>query len=559
VTPNDRKPHSRMLIPLLVAALGIALGAGGIALLRPLNQASPPRLAATAASDPQASAAPLTQAAIRARIEPSIVDVTAALTYDDETASGTGFVVDAASQFILTNNHVLRDATSVTVTVPATGQSYPARIVGVDVAADIAVLQITPPAPLPGAPLGDSATVSVGMSVISFGNQAGAGGAPAVASGVISGTDRTIQANDGASGFTETLHGMLATTAKIQPGDSGGPLAGPAGTVIGVDTAAGTGSTATGYAIPINTALSAERQIAAGHRGGGVTLGTEGFLGVITGSGTAHSPRAQEHGGTVTAASVAARPVTTRPVSGRSVTGRSVTGRSLTARTVTGRSVTRRSVSGRSITARTVTGRSVTRRSVSGRSITAQTVTGRSVTPRSVSGRSITAQTVTGRSGTPRSVSGRSFTAQTVTGRSGTPRSGTPRSVSGRSITAQTVTGRSVTRRSATAAAVSQKPVTAACLASGGSAGSVKAPATVARAAAGALVYGVLCGTGAATAGISAGDVITGADGRHIVSPRTLTALLRSSRPGAVISVTWVSTSGASRTARVRLSQAPAI
>jgi S1-C subfamily serine protease len=495
VTPNDRKPHSRVLVPLLVAALGIALGAGGIALLRPLNQTSPPRLAATAAaSDPQASAAPLTQAAIRARIEPSIVDVTAALTYDDETASGTGFVVDAASQFILTNNHVLRDATSVTVTVPATGQSYPARIVGVDVAADIAVLQITPPAPLPGAPLGDSATVSVGMSVISFGNQAGAGGAPAVASGVISGTDRTIQANDGASGFTETLHGMLATTAKIQPGDSGGPLAGPAGTVIGVDTAAGTGSTATGYAIPINTALSAERQIAAGHRGSGITLGTGGFLGVVTGSGTAHSPRVQADGGTATAASVAGRPGTARPVSGHPV-------------------------SGPSGTRHPVPDWPGTRHPVSG-------------------------HPVSGHSGTRHPVP---------------DWPGTRRSVSDWPITARTVTGRSVTRRSATAAAVSRKPVTAACLANGGSAGSVKAPATVARAAAGALVYGVLCGTGAATAGISAGDVITAADGRHIVSPRALTALLRTSRPGAVISVTWVSTSGASRTAPVRLTQAPAV
>jgi S1-C subfamily serine protease len=418
-----------MLIPLLVAALGIALGIGGIALLRPLNQASPPRLAATAtAGDPRASAA-LSQTAIRARIEPSIVDVTAALTYDDETASGTGFVVDSASQFILTNNHVLRDATSVTVTVPATGQTYPARIVGVDVSADIAVLQIAPASPLPGAPLGDSSTVSVGMPVISFGNQAGAGGAPAVSTGVISGTNRTIQANDGASGFTETLHGMLATTARIEPGDSGGPLAGPAGTVIGVDTAAGTGSTATGYAIPISTALAAERQIAAGRQGEGITLGAEGFLGVITSASAARSPRAQQHGGTVTAAVVTAGALVDMPA---------------------------------------------------------------------------------------------------------------PAGAAAKS----------------TEAAVTPRSVTAACAASPDVS---KAPAMAAHAAAGALVYGVLCGTGAAAAGISAGDVITVADGRHIVSPRALTALLRTCRPGTVISVTWISTTGASRTAPIRLTQAPAV
>jgi S1-C subfamily serine protease len=404
--PIDPKRRSRrILIPLLVAVLGIALGAGGIALLRPLNKTSPPRLAATAAASPAAPARPLSDAAIRARIEPSIVDVTATLTYDDETASGTGFVIDSASELILTNNHVIRDATEVTVTVPATGQAYPARIVGVDVGADVAVLQITATPRLPGAPLGDSAPVSAGQPVISFGNQAGAGGAPTVSSGVISGTGRTIEASDGASGFNETLHGMLATSAKIEPGDSGGPLAGRAGTVIGVDTAAGTGGSATGYAIPINSALAAERQIAAGHRGPGITLGTEGFLGVIAGSGTAHSPAAQEsrarHGGTQTTAAV-----------------------------------------------------------------------------------------------------------------------------------------------------------TEACTPS---LDVVSAPTRIAKASAGALVYGVLCGTGAATAGIVAGDVITAAHGRRIASPRELTTLLSTCRPGTVIPVTWVSITGATRTALIRLSAAPAV
>jgi S1-C subfamily serine protease len=392
-----------VLIRLLMAVLGIALGAGGIALLRPLDQAPPPRLAAAAHGGQAAGR--LSEAAIRSRIEPSIVDVTAALTYDDETASGTGFVVDAASGLIITNNHVVRDATSVTVTVPVTGQGYPARIVGVDVSADIAVLQIGPTAELPGAPLGNSASVSAGLAVTSFGNQAGAGGTPTVSSGVISGTGRTIEANDGASGFSETLRGMLATTAKVAPGDSGGPVAGPSGTVIGVDTAAGTGNVATGYAIPINSALAAERQIAAGYHGDGIIQGTAGFLGVMIGSSTARSPAAQE--------------------------------------------------------------------------------------------------------------------AQDRRGGTGTA-----------------------------------DFVTASCLPTGNS---VAAPAVVAAAHAGALVYGVLCGTGAATAGIAAGDVITAADGRGITSSRALTTLVSDCRPGAVISVTWVSGTGAARTALIRLTSAPAV
>jgi len=387
-----------------VAILGVALGAGGIALLRPFTSGSPSQLAAT--RDAETMPRPLSDAVIRARIEPSVVDVTATLTFDDETASGTGFVIDAKTGLILTNNHVIRDATSVTVTVPATGQTYQADIVGVDVAADVAVLQISPEAGLPAAPLGDSATVSAGTRVMSFGNQAGAGGSPTVAPGVITGTGRTIQADDGAAGFSETLHGMLATSAQIEPGDSGGPLADSAGAVIGVDTAAGMGGTDTGYAIPIDAAMAAERQIAARERGEGISLGVDGFLGVIVGSGTAQSPavqQAQERGAAPGAAASAG--------------------------------------------------------------------SGRRCLP-------------------------------------------------------------------------TQEDVTT--------------PATIAPVPVGALVVGVLCGTGAATAGIAAGDVITTADGHQVASSDALNTIVAGCRPGAVVPVSWVSTAGLARTALIRLGPAPA-
>jgi S1-C subfamily serine protease len=393
-----------MLIPVLVAVLGVALGAGGLALLHPFApHTSPQWAAASAARDAQTMPRPLSDAAIRARIVPSVVDVTATLTYDDETAAGTGFVIDARAGLIITNNHVVRDATSVTVTVTATGQTYPAGIVGVDVAADIAVLQISPVPGLPGAPLGDSAAVAAGTPVFSFGNQAGAGGLPTVAPGVISGTGRTIQADDGAAGFSETLHDMLATTARIEPGDSGGPLASAAGTVIGMDTAVGTAGANTGYAIPINAALAAERQITSRQPDQGISLGVDGFLGVIAPSSTARSPVAQQQ---------------------------------------------------------------------EERSIRTSSADSPGCVP----------------------------TEDEVT-----------------------------------------------------------TPATIAQVPAGALVVGVLCGTGAATAGIAAGDVITAADGQQVGSPDALTAIVSGCRPGAVIAVTWVAATGGARTARVKLVTAPTV
>jgi S1-C subfamily serine protease len=285
------------LIPLLVAVIGIALAAGGIAVVRPFGSGSPAQLAGAAATMTArpggAIAAPLSNQAIYARVKPSVVDVTATLRYDDETASGTGFVIDPRAALVLTNNHVIRDATSVTVTIPGTGRIFAARIVGADVPGDVAVLKIEPEPRLAAAPLGDSADVSVGTTVIAIGNQAGADAAPVLVPGVITGTGRTIEAADGSSGFTEVLHGMLATSARIEPGDSGGPLADSAGVVIGMDTAAGTDGAARGYAIPINAALAAARQIAAGRPGPGIVLGTEGFLGVIVPTTTATSPQQQ--------------------------------------------------------------------------------------------------------------------------------------------------------------------------------------------------------------------------------------------------------------------------
>lgn len=267
MTPLERGPHSRIFIPLLVAVLGITIGVGGVVALQPLESTSAARPAASAAAADRpadqsaALTRPLSNRTIYARVEPSVVDVNATLRSSDETASGTGFIIYLGAVYVLTNNHVIRDATAVAVTIPGTGRTYQARIVGVDASADIAVLKASSLPRLTAAALGDSARVTVGSAVVAIGNRAGAGGPPALAPGVISGVGRTIEASDGGSKFIETLHGLLATTARIEPGDSGGPLADAAGAVIGVDTAAGTGGAEAGYAIPIDAAMAAVREI----------------------------------------------------------------------------------------------------------------------------------------------------------------------------------------------------------------------------------------------------------------------------------------------------------
>lgn len=84
-------------------------------------------------------------------------------------------------------------------------------------------------------------------------------------------------------------------------------------------------------------------------------------------------------------------------------------------------------------------------------------------------------------------------------------------------------------------------------------------PAAITPARSGALVDGVLCGTGAVLAGIAPGDVIIAAAGHPVPSPNALTAILNSSRPGTVVRVTWIAVTGARRTSLVRLTAAPAV
>jgi S1-C subfamily serine protease len=220
------------------------------------------------------------------RIDPAVVDVTSTLKYNEATAEGTGMVI-SSSGLVLTNNHVIDEATSVSARLVESGRSYTAKVLGYDSADDVALLQLVGASGLKTVSLGNSSKITVGQHVLAIGNAGGRGGLPSTAQGVISATARTIEASDNGSGTTETLHDMLQTNAPIQEGDSGGPLVNASGQVIGMDTAANTSSGfganesgTTGFAIPVNNATSIAQQIAGGHASTSVHIGLGGFMGI---------------------------------------------------------------------------------------------------------------------------------------------------------------------------------------------------------------------------------------------------------------------------------------
>jgi S1-C subfamily serine protease len=296
-----------LLIFLVVVVLSASAGVGTTLAVRQAGPADQVGSSLPADEAEQAGLAAMNDENVYDKVEPGIVDINANLQYLEETAEGTGIVINAAAGLVLTNNHVIDGATTVSVTPVASGQSYQAKVLGYDRAADVALLQLPSAAELKAVSIGHSSSVTTGSAVLAIGNEAGQGGSPTVAPGVISGLDRTIEASDQTDGFTEILHGMLQTDANIRPGDSGGPLANAAGQVIGMDTAAGGNAVYSGYAIPIDQALSIARQIAAGHGSAAIHIGLPAFFGVLLPSSNSADPRQQASQERQQAGSIASR------------------------------------------------------------------------------------------------------------------------------------------------------------------------------------------------------------------------------------------------------------
>jgi len=308
--PPPRRPprrpgrSGRMRLYTVVAVLAAGIGAGLTAAVGSPDAVSSPSIAGSDVPAPHeiapgsgSSATPLNQAAVEAKVEPGLVDITATLKYEGEAALGTGMILSSTG-LILTNNHVIIGATSVAVTLVGSRARYPAQVVGYDDTDDVALLKLDGAAGLATVSFGNSSQVSVGTPVLALGNAEGKGGVTP-APGVIDALNRSIQASDEGSNTTENLNHMLQTNARIQQGDSGGALVNNAGQVIGMITAANTftgpsGSPGTfGFAIPIDRALTIARQIATGQASPTVYIGTPGFLGVVVAKSSSPNPRQQ--------------------------------------------------------------------------------------------------------------------------------------------------------------------------------------------------------------------------------------------------------------------------
>lgn len=182
-------------------------------------------------------------------------------------AKGAGFIINANGT-IVTNNHVVKDQKSITVTL-SNGDTFPAKVIGTDPKSDLAVLKIDTGKPLPYVDLGDSNNVVPGQWVVAMGDPYGLGNT--VTAGIVSALGRDI--GDG------PYDRFIQTDAPINEGNSGGPLFNQQGQVIGVNTAILTpsgGSVGIGFAIPSNTIQRVVTQLI---EHGKVT---RGFLGVST-------------------------------------------------------------------------------------------------------------------------------------------------------------------------------------------------------------------------------------------------------------------------------------
>lgn len=167
---------------------------------------------------------------------------------------GSGFIAEVNGQLVIvTNNHVISNAINETVTF-ANGDTYPAKVLGSDAQADLAVLTISSmPSGLTPLTFARSDSLQVGQPVVAVGSPYGLSGT--LTTGVISSLGRTITEDSSTNQNGQTIADIIQTSTAINPGNSGGPLITYSGEVIGITTAGISNSQGLGFAIPSDTII----------------------------------------------------------------------------------------------------------------------------------------------------------------------------------------------------------------------------------------------------------------------------------------------------------------
>lgn len=241
----------KLLVPVvLLAVLGTACSVR-------LGSADPSPAVADPLSQPTLTGGRSSVEAVVKRVLPSVVNVTSVSSQGQGV--GTGFIV-RSDGIVVTNCHVVEGASKVTVSTSATKPvSFDARVIGADCLNDVAVLKIDA-SNMPTVSLGSSSGLVLGQQVVALGYALALEGGPSVSTGIVSGLDRTIQAQDPGCAVCKngvrTYTGAIQTDAAINHGNSGGPLVDMQGQVVGINSAGDDTAQNVGFAIAIDSIKS---------------------------------------------------------------------------------------------------------------------------------------------------------------------------------------------------------------------------------------------------------------------------------------------------------------
>ena len=214
-----------------------------------------------------------------------VVMISTVVDFGTGAAAGTGMVLDGDAGIVVTNHHVVEGSTEVEVTVPSSGETYTAEVLGTDATHDVAVLQLQD-APALDEISTDTTGVAAGDDITAVGDAGGDGGTLTAAGGTVTDAHEPVTVTDD-DGTETTIHNLVEVNADIIPGDSGGALLDGDGDVVAMNVAASSGNAdITGYAIPVARVLRIARQILTREESATVSIGYDAFLGVQLATGT---------------------------------------------------------------------------------------------------------------------------------------------------------------------------------------------------------------------------------------------------------------------------------